>query len=308
MRLKNILSQLSEYNSKEIYDRIDYYNKIEKYSLDDNAIFLNNSRLAKKIDIVLKAENFFIPLSKFKYNKKWRSSYFFDSYQYTRFFSDKLKSSFRFGDITNVGEIPQIVKSRPVANNNNSVVLNLDKSHHFVFLNDSKQFVSKKNMLIGRGGIYQSHRIKFYEMYFNNPLCNLGAINYDERFPLWKVSKTSIDEHLDYKFILCLEGNDVASNLKWVMSSNSLAVMPTPHYETWFMEGRLIPNYHYVEIRRDYSDLEEKLNYYINNTQESLKIIENAHKWVDQFKDKKKEDLISLLVLNKYFKQTGQTQ
>ena len=49
------------------------------------------------------------------------------------------------------------------------------------------------------------------------------------------------------------------------MSSNSLAVMPKPKFESWFMEGLLIPDHHFVEIKRDYSDLEEKLNYYIDN-------------------------------------------
>jgi pyrroloquinoline quinone (PQQ) biosynthesis protein C len=85
------------------------------------------------------------------------------------------------------------------------------------------------------------------------------------------------------------------------MSSNSIAVMPKPTYETWFMEGTLIGNYHYIEIKKDYSDLEEKLNYYIKHTNEALKIIENAHKFVEQFRDKKREKLISLLVLQKYF-------
>jgi len=90
------------------------------------------------------------------------------------------------------------------------------------------------------------------------------------------------------------------------MSSNSLAVMPLPIYETWFMEGTLIPNYHYVLIKDDYSDLEERLNYYINHTDEAQKIIDNAHEYVKQFRNKKQEDLISLLVLKKYFEKTGQ--
>ena len=52
----------------------------------------------------------------------------------------------------------------------------------------------------------------------------------------------------------------MSSNLKWIMSSNSIAVMPRPEFETWFMEGRLIPGVHYIEINRDYSDLDEKYN------------------------------------------------
>ena len=115
-----------------------------------------------------------------------------------------------------------------------------------------------------------------------------------------------INEHLDYKFIMALEGIDVASNLKWVMSSNSIAVMPRPTCETWFMEGTLIPNYHYIEIKPDFSDLEERLNYYIEHVDESLEIIRHAHEYVSQFKDKRRENLISLLVLDKYFKMTGQ--
>jgi len=82
--------------------------------------------------------------------------------------------------------------------------------------------------------------------------------------------------------------------------------MPKPKYETWFMEGTLIPNYHYVLINDDYSDLEERMNYYISHTDEALKIIKNAHEYIQQFKNKKQEDLISLLVIKKYFEKTGQ--
>src|SRR5690606_29582030 len=96
--------------------------------------------------------------------------------------------------------------------------------------------------------------------------------------PHWLTEKLSIDAHLDYKFILALEGNDVATNLKWVMSSNSLAVMPIPKFETWFMESTLIPDFHYVCIKDDYSDLEEKLKHYIQHPNEALKIIANAHR------------------------------
>jgi uncharacterized membrane protein len=72
------------------------------------------------------------------------------------------------------------------------------------------------------------------------------------------------------------------------------------------MEGRLIPNVHYVEIKPDFSDLEERLRFYINNPKEALQIIDNAHRFVKQFRDKKREDLIALAVLRKYFQKTSQ--
>jgi spore maturation protein CgeB len=90
------------------------------------------------------------------------------------------------------------------------------------------------------------------------------------------------------------------------MSSNSLAVMPRPKYETWFMEGTLVPNDHYVLIKDDFSDLEERLTYYIENPEEAIEIARNANEYVNQFRNKKREDVISLLVLDKYFRETGQ--
>jgi hypothetical protein len=177
-----------------------------------------------------------------------------------------------------------------------------------MFVTDKTAFSSKKDMLVGRGGITRPHRIRFFEMYFDHPLCNIGQTNRWGKNDHWIKERMTIDEQLEYKFIMCIEGNDVASNLKWVMSSNSLAVMPAPKFESWFMEGTLIPNYHYVQIKDDYSDLEERLTYYIQHTEEANEIIRNANAYANQFRDKRREDLLCLLVLQKYFSKTGQIQ
>jgi hypothetical protein len=118
----------------------------------------------------------------------------------------------------------------------------------------------------------------------------------------------TIDEQLQYKFILSIEGADVATNTKWIMSSNSLCFMTKPKFETWFMEGELIPNYHYVLIKEDYSDLEEKINYYIDNTSEAESIIHNANRYVDRFRDGKCEDWLHLKILEQYFDFSGQSR
>ena len=68
----------------------------------------------------------------------------------------------------------------------------------------------------------------------------------------------------------------------------------------------MIPNYHYIEIKRDFSDLESRLQYYIEHIDEAQEIIKHANEYVSQFKDRKRENLISLLVLEKYFKETEQ--
>ncbi len=287
------LNELSDKERNYVLSRVNYYNKLDAVSCisDDKGISLKHFKLAKK--------------KKGEYSHR---VYFFDTYEYTRYFPDNLRIVTLYGDITEVPAVPSIIKSRPVGGNNaNSILLNLNKIRHFTFVNDNRRFTDKKNMLIGRAYVRQPQRIRFWEMYFGHPMCDLGQVNsnYIHR-PEWIVKPISIDEHLDYKFILCIEGNDVASNLKWVMSSNSLAVMPRPKYETWFMEGTLVPDYHYVCIKDDYSDLEEKLTYYIEHPDEAQQIIEHAHEYVAQFRNKRREKLISLLVLDKYFKKTGQ--
>lgn len=285
IQLQPKLKKQIDFDIEYIQKRVNYYNKLENC----NPPF-----------------NFQVQLSEFKIPAKIRA-YYFDSYEYTRFFSKNLRATFLPGDIIHVPDFPTIVKSRPISDlNANSVILNLDKIRHFIFVNDRKPFASKKDMLVGRGAVTQPHRKRFLELYFNHPLCNIGQVNHDNQGDKYLVEKMTIDEQLDYKFILSLEGNDVATNLKWIMSSSSLAVMPRPKYETWFMEGTLVPNYHYILIKDDYSDLEERLKYYIENTAEARKIVRNANEYVNQFRNKKREDVISLLVLDKYFRETGQ--
>jgi len=284
-RLSARLSRKKDFDTDYVLRRVNYYNRLEKQCvLSASAISLSDFKLGKK-----------------------EKTYFFDSHEYTRFFNPKLKARFLFGDIIHVPEEPSIVKSRPIEGDvSNSILLKLDKVRHFLFVNDKKRFEDKLDLLVGRSKARQPHRLHFLKMYFNHPMCNIGQVNRDANLQ-FLANRMTISEHLNYKFILCLEGNDVASNLKWVMSSNSLAVMPKPKYETWFMEGTLIPDYHYVLIKDDYSDLEERLRYYITHIDEALQIIRQAHQYVDQFKNKKQEDLISLLVLEKYFRKTGQS-
>ena len=110
-----------------------------------------------------------------------------------------------------------------------------------------------------------------------------------------------IHKQLNYKFIFCIEGADTATNIKWVMSSNSLCVMPKPKYETWFMEGKLIKDFHYIEVKDDFSNAERKIHFYMKNIDKCLKIIENANRFTKQFKDPKldcKSNFSKVLLLN----------
>ncbi|MDR0873505.1 MAG: lipopolysaccharide biosynthesis protein, partial [Prevotellaceae bacterium] len=305
------LAYINNVNADYVHQRVDYYNRLNDChcGLDPQSpvpvCHSDESQNPLCFQGIAGQARNDVSIQDFKKNCK-KNVYFFDTYEYLCYFPKTLKFIPLFGDIIHIPALPSLTKSRPIAGDNaNSVLLKLDKIRHFLFLKDKNRFEDKKNMLVSRGKAHGDHRIRFLEMYINHPLCNIGQVNRNKN-PQFIRPRLTISEHLKYKFILCLEGNDVASNLKWVMSSNSIAVMPRPKYETWFMEGTLKPDYHYILIKDDYSDLEERLHYYIEHTNEALQIIENAHQYIAQFRAKRQEDLISLLVLKKYFEKTGQ--
>ena len=274
-------------NFEHIAKRVNYYNKLNGAQLPDSAKPLSAQR-----------------------KKDYNSVYFFDSYEYARCFRRDLRWLLEGGDVTTVPAHPTIVKSRPIAGNNaNSVILNMDKVRHFFFVKDTIPFEKKMSKILFRGYVHgKPNRQDFIEKFSEHPKCDARDTAPHSTNPQkWRAGNMSIAKHLDYRYIMALEGNDVASNLKWVMSSNSIAVMPRPTYETWFMEGTLIPNHHYIEVKPDYSDLIERIEYYDNHIDEAKSIIKNANEYVNQFRNKETEDIISLLVMKKYFEETGQS-
>lgn len=293
-RLDEVLSEIDRRDDREeILRRAAYYNRLPEGSVlpPSGAHRLGDHRFGRGV----------------------RTAYFFDSYEFTRWFDDDLLWKMIPGDVTHIPPVPSIVKSRPIAGDNaNSVLLNLDKFRHFVFLKDGIPFRDKEPRAIFRSAINCHHpnhllRRRFMERYYGSACCDAGILNRHPSLPPeWTVPHISMYDHLRYRYILAIEGNDVATNLKWVMSTNSLAVMPRPTYETWFMEGTLRPDYHYVEIRPDYADLEERMHYYDTHPEEAEAIIAHAHAYIDRFRDARREKLLSLLVLRRYFERTGQ--
>ena len=290
-----IRSYLREYTPKkldqrqdkeEIMRRVNYYCKLDKGSNFNRQMWSDKA-------IMLQDQPF-----------TGQKTYYFDAMEYARYFSQDLRWILDAGDKPYVAPEPAIVKNRPIVEHNeNSVILNLDKNRHFLFVRDNKPWRDKKNMTIFRGdlGPRKENRDVFMNRWYGHPMVDAASTNRSEQHPEWQREKLTIGDHLDFKFIMSLEGNDVASNLKWIMSSNSIAVTPCLTQETWFMEGTLIPNYHYIEVKPDFSDLEERLTYYIEHPDEAEAIIQHAHDYTSQFRDEKREKLISVLVLKKYF-------
>ncbi|WGW00489.1 glycosyl transferase family 90 [Vibrio sp. YMD68] len=274
------------YQGQEGYikGRVKYYFKVKgSFALSNNGVEINN------------------------YKRKGYTSYYFDLKEFLHYFPKHFRFYYYFGDETHIEPVPTLFKARPIeGDNRNSVLFKLDKRRHFRFVNDKLKYSDKKDMAVFRGAVTQPHRIRFMQEMFEHPLVDAGQSNSCDEHPEWQKPFMSVDEQLQYKFLICLEGNDVASNLKWAMSSNSVVITPKMKYETWFMEGTLKAGVHYIEVKDDWSDFDEKMQYYLAHPEEAEKIIKNAHDYVAPFKDEKLEQLICIKTLERYFELSGQ--
>jgi len=237
-----------------------------------------------------------------------KSYYFYDLKIPAKHFGRSRRVNYVFGDVTSVPPGPALVKSRPISDgNDNSVLCKLDRLRHFDVnvLADTMQFRDKKPAAVWRGSLNNEKRKTLAMRYGAHPSCDIGYVSKDPGDAGSKPFLT-IKEQMAYRYIVSIEGIDVATNLKWIMSSRSLCFMPRPKYETWYMEGSLQPGVHYVGLRDDFEDLGDKIAYYNDNVEEAEEIVANANAHFRRFLDSKNEELCQLAVLYKYFRLTGQ--
>ena len=289
-----------------------YRRKAERLLAGTNA--LADPRLQKRLRYYIRLDKPFCldasanTLEKIDSSK--HSAYFYDLRESARCFPPDRCFYHLFGDVTEVPEKPCLVKSRPIGSyNHNSVLMKFNRIRHFNFIHDEIRFREKIPAVVWRGKA-KPHRFRsdVVSRYYRHPECDIGQSNpvpagCDRRM---QVPFMPIREQLAYRYVLSMEGNDVATNLKWIMASNSLCLMRKPRFETWFMEGTLIPGYHYVELRNDHADLVDQISYYNDHPEEAERIIANANAYVQQFMDPNVEKLLELLVLSRYFELSGQ--
>jgi hypothetical protein len=116
-------------------------------------------------------------------------------------------------------------------------------------------------------------RFRLVWRYHRSPVCDVGLIHggshgqdaalveTDPDFAPWRpLFRPPLDhaEQLQYRFVLCLEGNDCADGLFSVLASNSVAMMPVPRWESAVHHG-LAPWTHYIPLSDDLEDLEAQI-------------------------------------------------
>ena len=122
-----------------------------------------------------------------------------------------------------------------------------------------------------------------------------------QRFQKYVLGFCPPSHFLRYKYILSVEGNDKDSGLNWKLNSNSVVMMPKPRVTSWLMEKTLLPGYHYVLLKDDFSDLQDQFHWCMAHPEECKQIVVNANDFMRQFADREKEQRLENDVLHKYF-------
>mgnify|MGYP001207506079 CR=1 FL=1 len=295
-----------KYYMKKSYDSIFIIKNDNKYNILDNDENLNRViKLNYPLIISKKLNNldYFEPFKSLliKINRDKPSDY------------KNIDFLYFGGDHSQKEKIQGIISKTREIDDNNIILLRLETERHWgpikTIFSQDRPWTEKNNKIIWRGATTGADRHKqrkiLVEKYFNHPNKNIDVgfseIVQNENNQSKNIkSKLDIKDQLKSKYIISIEGNDVASGLKWQMYSNSLVFMSKPLIESWFMEGLLKPWYHYIPLKDDYSDLEEKYNWALNHDEKCQEIISNANAYVHQFLDESNEILIMEEILNRY--------
>lgn len=192
------------------------------------------------------------------------------------------------------------------------------------------KFKSKKSSVVFRGAIGpycprlrwfinglrgysprgKARRFDLIKKYINNPRYNIaGSVYHPDQcagnYPIPNADQyiknyMTIKEMLTYRYVISVEGNDVASNLKWLMLSNSVVMMPIPTTVTWFMEDHLKPYVHFIPLKSNFSDLNKQFEWCEKNIDQCEQIAREATIYAMKFYDYLNEGKLNRKVLKTY--------
>lgn len=260
-----------------------------------------------------------------------KTTYYQDMTRCVHYLPHLYKTTFLFypHDRVEGFSVPTLVKSRPIYDYDQSILFNLNYLRHFADVYKVEEndlpYEQKHDVLIWRGAdtgcgfgndipyrpVSRQTLVETYSSYPGPELdIGLSSVSVNKKkdstgiHPFQKHVKPKIKMHdlLKYKFLLSVEGNDVATNLKWILYSNSVAFCPPFTINSWILEENLQPWQHYVPVRHDFHDLPDKVEWALNHPEQCRTISQQAKQYMEQFLDLHKEKLILQNILDEYSK------
>jgi hypothetical protein len=171
-------------------------------------------------------------------------------------------------------------------------------------IKDPLPFPDKMDGLVWRGtttgdfygkGLDHHLRFNFIKKVYNvHPSIDVGFSKFHswtyeqnrEEFNRFTKPVLSRRELVRYKFVLILEGNDVATSFPWVLASNCCPLHNYPFtWETHIFGQGLEPYIHFIPVKNDGSDLLEQYEWCMNNLDKCEEIAQNGTRYMEPYLD-----------------------
>lgn len=153
---------------------------------------------------------------------------------------------------------------------------------HIDLYHETVTWKQKKNKIVYRGSIRNGSPYNFFN--YHDMKNGHRQFLYENR-EKWKhvldyeSNYLSITDMCGFKYILDIDGWTNAWGLVWKLYSGSVVMKQDSIWKQWYYDD-LKPFVHYIPIRNDFSDLEEKYQWCINHPDECRLIINNATRFV----------------------------
>lgn len=218
------------------------------------------------------------------------------------------------GDDPYLGEnFPLLIKVRDTQKQSKGILANLNTLIHWsgcrcVHSGDI-EWEKKRSEIIWRGSTTGMNpklnrkytREKFLKDYYNDYDVGFSFIVQScDHLKKYYRPPMFIADMLKYKYIVSIDGNDKSSSINWILLSNSVPIMSKPRYHSWLCEPYLIPGVHYVEVKEDFTDLKETIEWCKNNDARCKEIANNGRSFIlENFADIEKEQYIEKELINR---------
>lgn len=208
---------------------------------------------------------------------------------------------------------PLLIKVRDFQKQSNGVIGNLNSARHWgnckVVTSTDIKWEDKKDTIVWRGSTTGMNpkldrkytREKFVKDYYNDYDVGFAFIVQScDHLKQYYRPPMSVSDMLRYKYIVSIDGNDKSSSTNWILLSNSVPIMSKPRYHSWLCEPYLIPGVHYVEVKEDFTDLKETIEWCKNNDDKCKEIANNGRSFIlENFANIEKERHIEKEIINR---------
>ncbi|KAH8148510.1 uncharacterized protein LAJ45_07613 [Morchella importuna] len=134
-------------------------------------------------------------------------------------------------------------------------------------------WADKQGLAVWRGTVHWNGELrgKLLEVAKGKPWSDVAELD-------WKTNALKIEEFCKYKFLIYTEGVTYSGRLRYFQHCRSIIITPRlawRQYQSFLLQSSG-PDQNYVEVAPDWSDLEEKVQYYLDHPIEAERIANNT--------------------------------